>query len=337
MVLVRIPIPNVAGKSFLYALAWDETKTNMPTPLNFARSIAVDFNLDEAAILIIAAEVEEQIAEYRRDPFAEKWRLREKKYRSNPCITKVHVPKVKTDNDARSARPQKRRRSSDGAHKCKFCNKTFLLMSDKSMHEASHKNGGKMESCKLGATGSFLNLSKSTPEKKIKKMLKDRYDTSMAICGKCFKGGRMFCCDECPAVYHHRCLRLAGPPKGDWSCDWCSTSDAEKREKVSRAAKRSVEAKCRAIMETIRQHDYAYFFEDPVVGAPGYEIVVKEPKCFQDIEINLNEGKYDDTWSGFTRDMRLIWSNCMAYNQQNTGLWRIANIFSAYFEGYISD
>lgn len=395
MISISIPIPNAPqDKRFVYVLEWDIKDKKMPTPINFAQSVAVDFRLDDADVLILASQVERQLDDYGKDPHAQKWIDRQKRYKSSRCVSKVEEYEQKTRAGYSSSSSSRRRRSlssksgvssprgsqraredknnPDGTvYECSICGKKFSRRHSMRMHEAWHRRWKRGENCrhphkvsaKSGRGGSSGGRAKSKRKsggggvggkrkvpfglekhlmnlspRKLQKKLKELYDVSMAHCGVCKLGGRMFCCDHCPAVYHPKCLGLSGTPEGDWSCKWCRTSDAKVSEMTAAFAKdSSVPKTCLKIIDTIRTHEYAWIFEDPVGNSvEGYLQIIKEPMCLSDIETSLRQKKYgsDDSHvlQKYKRDMRLVWTNCMTFNQPNTGIWRIGSILGAFFE-----
>ncbi|KAI4333276.1 hypothetical protein L6164_018108 [Bauhinia variegata] len=47
-------------------------------------------------------------------------------------------------------------------------------------------------------------------------------------CVLCEKGGRLICCDFCPATYHLGCLKSKIAPKGKWKCPQCEHEEDSK-------------------------------------------------------------------------------------------------------------
>lgn len=41
------------------------------------------------------------------------------------------------------------------------------------------------------------------------------------FCGKCFKEGKLVCCESCSSSYHYDCLHYDKPPKGKFKCYYC--------------------------------------------------------------------------------------------------------------------
>mmetsp|Transcript_12200 Transcript_12200/g.23771 ORF Transcript_12200/g.23771 Transcript_12200/m.23771 type:complete len:302 (+) Transcript_12200:428-1333(+) len=68
-------------------------------------------------------------------------------------------------------------------------------------------------------------------------------------------------------------------------------------------------------------------FREPVLwkewDLPDYPKIVKEPMDLGTIKQNLDQQKYADL-DEFVRHMRLVWSNCMAYNADGSDLYKVA-------------
>ncbi|GBG31694.1 Bromodomain-containing protein 8 [Hondaea fermentalgiana] len=62
------------------------------------------------------------------------------------------------------------------------------------------------------------------------------------------------------------------------------------------------------------------FVDDP---ESDYPTIVKEPMDLSTIKANLDKNKYS-SFDDFVRHMRLIWSNCMAYNADGSDLYKVA-------------
>ncbi len=52
-------------------------------------------------------------------------------------------------------------------------------------------------------------------------------DLQCEVCGSPHEAGKMVLCDGCNTGWHTHCLRLAGVPKGQWTCPRCREMDAE--------------------------------------------------------------------------------------------------------------
>ena len=70
---------------------------------------------------------------------------------------------------------------------------------------------------------------------------------------------------------------------------------------------------------------------DPTIdNAPDYLEVVKQPMDLSIIRHKLDNNTYEDS-RGFLADMRLMFSNCYQYWQQNDGIYSVCTAFDQYF------
>lgn len=50
-------------------------------------------------------------------------------------------------------------------------------------------------------------------------------DGNADVCGICFIGGKLICCDDCPAAFHAECLGYERQcPRGKWKCYFCKVT-----------------------------------------------------------------------------------------------------------------
>jgi len=82
------------------------------------------------------------------------------------------------------------------------------------------------------------------------------------------------------------------------------------------------------------QHEYAWPFIAPVdsVEAPDYNEVVTNPMDFGTIQKRVDEGYYEEDPDLFAHDVRLIFENCLQYNEQNSQYSIMARGLSNVFE-----
>jgi len=67
------------------------------------------------------------------------------------------------------------------------------------------------------------------------------------------------------------------------------------------------------------------------LGLDDYPKIVKNPMDLGTIKRNLEAGKYKDS-NDVANDIRLVWSNCMAYNQDGSEIYHLADSFARSFE-----
>ena len=65
---------------------------------------------------------------------------------------------------------------------------------------------------------------------------------------------------------------------------------------------------------------------------PGYHDVVKQPMDLSTIKTKLNEGMYGENPEAFAADVRLVWKNCMTYNNPDTDFHHTADRMRLLFE-----
>ncbi|CAM9482489.1 unnamed protein product, partial [Heterosigma akashiwo] len=59
------------------------------------------------------------------------------------------------------------------------------------------------------------------------------------------------------------------------------------------------------------------------LGLPDYPKVIKKPMDLGTVKANLKKGVYNDAQE-CADDIRLIWSNCMAYNEDGSEVYLMA-------------
>ena len=79
---------------------------------------------------------------------------------------------------------------------------------------------------------------------------------------------------------------------------------------------------------------YGAVFEKPVdyvgIPLPDYLDVVKRPMDFMMLRANLSVGEYEYLYE-FLHDANLIWTNCLAYNQDNQNFKEICDYMEETF------
>ena len=94
--------------------------------------------------------------------------------------------------------------------------------------------------------------------------------------------------------------------------------------------------RCRKVLEKIWDDPASLSFQEQVDTKlyDDYLDVVEEPMCLRDVMNKLNAGEYTKfgQYRKFQKDMRLIWSNCKAYNLYKSQIWHTAHAFSLMFE-----
>jgi hypothetical protein len=92
------------------------------------------------------------------------------------------------------------------------------------------------------------------------------------------------------------------------------------------------------VLDRMMKHRDAAGFNMPVNQLwsmellPGYYDVVKRPMDLGTIKTRLNEGHYGENPEAFAADVRLVWKNCMSYNNPDTEFHHTADRMRLLFE-----
>ena len=92
------------------------------------------------------------------------------------------------------------------------------------------------------------------------------------------------------------------------------------------------------VLDRMMKHPDAAGFTRPVNELwsiemlPGYYDIVKRPMDLGTIKTRLNEGQYGDNPEAFAADVRLVWKNCMTYNNPETEFHHTADRMRLLFE-----
>lgn len=89
------------------------------------------------------------------------------------------------------------------------------------------------------------------------------------------------------------------------------------------------------ILCKLQRHPCALPFLHPVDPSlvPGYSSIIKEPMDLSTVEAKLRSGHYASAYE-FAGDVRTIWSNSFAYNQQGSEIYRATVELSGCFEDW---
>jgi hypothetical protein len=92
---------------------------------------------------------------------------------------------------------------------------------------------------------------------------------------------------------------------------------------------------CFKLLTTLKNHRWAWPFNQPVdpiqLGIPDYLTIIKHPMDLGTIEKKLINEEYSDIHE-FAADTRLVWQNCMTYNQPGSDVVRMAEVLRDLFE-----
>ena len=90
------------------------------------------------------------------------------------------------------------------------------------------------------------------------------------------------------------------------------------------------------IVKALKKDSLSFYFRDPVdpveLEIPDYPEIVKHPMDLGTVESRLESGYYICNDQSFIRDVRLIWSNAMLYNEEGSEVYEYASRLSSVFE-----
>lgn len=80
-------------------------------------------------------------------------------------------------------------------------------------------------------------------------------------------------------------------------------------------------------------------FKTPVdpEDAPDYHEIIECPMDLSTVQMNFRKGLYDDHCENFIRDMKLIWNNCLEYNEADSEIAEAAEALKSRFERLVND
>ncbi len=109
--------------------------------------------------------------------------------------------------------------------------------------------------------------------------------------------------------------------------------DKEQAKKTGKAGFASSEGykKCERLLAQLKKHPYAGQFLVAPTHIPGYTEAIKEPMDLNTVEKKLKSGAYPSSYH-FALDIRKIWNNSWAYNEQGSEIFNYTTEISNYFE-----
>jgi len=103
-----------------------------------------------------------------------------------------------------------------------------------------------------------------------------------------------------------------------------------KRSKLSKGLQ-----ECQKLLQFMTKHKESAPFREPVDWKAwnlfDYPKLIKHPMDFHTISTKLEGGEYGSTLD-FAKDVRLVWTNCKTYNQDESEYYKLASKFSKLFE-----
>ncbi|CAM9825969.1 unnamed protein product [Chrysoparadoxa australica] len=164
-------------------------------------------------------------------------------------------------------------------------------------------------------------------------------DGNSILCSICLLGGEMLCCDSCPRAFHTACLKMKDNelPEGEWHCRFCREGidhQTPTLKPVPAKAKITPILHAERILEWLWDHEFAAVFREEVNSRdiPDYDKVVKQKMDLSKIKRKLRDKVYKTKPAQFVSDVRLIFSNCLAYNTERSAIARGCTLLSVGFE-----
>ncbi|KAG8442664.1 hypothetical protein GDO86_011452 [Hymenochirus boettgeri] len=170
-------------------------------------------------------------------------------------------------------------------------------------------------------------------------------------CAVCQNGGELLCCEKCPKVFHLSCHvpTLMNFPSGEWICTFCrdlSRPDVEYDcDDPSLAEKRKLtgiqsmppldQRRCEQMLLYLFCHEMSLAFQDPVpLTVPDYYKIIKKPMDLSAIKrkLQLSSGPHYTRPEEFVSDIRLIFKNCLEFNEPDSEVASAGIKLEAYFE-----
>ncbi|CAH2276514.1 transcription intermediary factor 1-alpha isoform X1 [Pelobates cultripes] len=173
-------------------------------------------------------------------------------------------------------------------------------------------------------------------------------------CAVCQNGGELLCCDKCPKVFHISCHvpTLMNFPSGEWICTFCrdlsrpevdyDCDDPSLMEKKKLAGIQSMppidQRKCERLLLHLFCHEMSLAFQDPVpLTVPDYYRIIKRPMDLSAIKrkLQLNSSPNYSRPEEFVSDVRLIFKNCMEFNEPDSEVAKAGIKLEEYFDGLL--
>ncbi|XP_053321238.1 transcription intermediary factor 1-alpha [Spea bombifrons] len=174
-------------------------------------------------------------------------------------------------------------------------------------------------------------------------------------CAVCQNGGELLCCEKCPKVFHLSCHvpTLKNFPSGEWICTFCrdlsrpeveydcdDPSLAEKRKAVAQCMLPLDQRKCERLLLYLFCHEMSLAFQDPVpLTVPDYYRIIKRPMDLSAIKRKLQINNFPNYSrpEEFVSDVRLIFKNCMEFNEPQSEVAKAGIKLEAYFEELLTN
>eukprot|EP00750_Incisomonas_marina_P006727 INCI14710.3.p1 GENE.INCI14710.3~~INCI14710.3.p1 ORF type:complete len:719 (-),score=112.83 INCI14710.3:224-2380(-) len=173
---------------------------------------------------------------------------------------------------------------------------------------------------------------------------KAQFEPHFGVCGKDPRADNphdeLIMCDseDCPSVYHPRCVGLGGVDLEaieNWFCPWCETEKAEKQRRAEDDA-----PSCEEAVHWLLSHDFSYLFATSPIefiksdGGPDavaqYLKAIPKPMDLGTIRERLDARKYTSPID-VCHEVVLVFDNCLSYNAEGSALWRLGALLRKAF------
>mmetsp|Transcript_13338 Transcript_13338/g.17585 ORF Transcript_13338/g.17585 Transcript_13338/m.17585 type:complete len:1529 (-) Transcript_13338:289-4875(-) len=154
-------------------------------------------------------------------------------------------------------------------------------------------------------------------------------------CAVCTEVGDLVLCDKCPRGFHLQCISLKEAPKDDWTCPNCEIEASPTAYEEKLGGLSDSKEILKEVVHIFLDHDLSEPFRKPInpdtEGAELYNEIIKDPMDLSLLQMNLASGHYKNA-AEVCRDIRLVWLNCLAFNDEGSCIWRKAKHLSNLFE-----
>uniref|UniRef100_A0A8C5WD38 RING-type E3 ubiquitin transferase n=1 Tax=Leptobrachium leishanense TaxID=445787 RepID=A0A8C5WD38_9ANUR len=175
-------------------------------------------------------------------------------------------------------------------------------------------------------------------------------------CAVCQNGGELLCCDRCPKVFHLSCHvpTLMNFPSGEWICTFCrdlsrpevdyDCDDPSLSENNSLTGVQGIppidQRKCERLLLYLFCHEMSLAFQEPVpLTVPDYYRIITSPMDLSAIKrkLQLHSSPSYTRPEEFVSDIRLIFKNCMEFNEPDSEVAKAGIKLEEYFDDLLAN
>jgi len=121
----------------------------------------------------------------------------------------------------------------------------------------------------------------------------------------------------------------------DGNLDIEELNDESKKKKIAQKVFHDMRTLCQQLLTNLMKHEYSWPFNQPVdpakFGLVDYFQKIPHPMDFSTIQKKIDVGSYSES-DEFGNDVRLVFANCLAYNDHVSDIAYMAMTLSALFE-----